>query len=229
MGFINDEHEFIHTKYSQSAKPAIGFKLTDDGNYDMENKILFNVKTQNDVPDDSSYETIKKDYGSAVNKEYLNNNFLKRDKTGVYFELRGYTIQNSEVYDPNSWDDKTVTNKQYVDMKDNLKADKSDLDNKADLISQDEQSFNAPISVPDYDQNTTKSSHIVNKKYLDLTYLNKSDGDVLQNSLSFNMFLPDSKRQIYNVGNHYHCIVSPIKYMLIRFYIINRISIKPCY
>ena len=201
MGFINDEHEFIHTKYSQSAKPAIGFKLTDDGNYDIDGKILFNARTNVDANEDDAYDTIKKDYQSVPNKQYLSNQFLKRNKSGVFYDLRGLSIQNSEEFDPSSWNSKTLITNGYADMNDNLKADKADLDNKADLISQDEQSFNAPISIPDYDQNTTKSSHIVNKKYLDSTYLNKLDGDVLQNSLSFNMFLPDSKRQIYNIGD----------------------------
>ena len=39
---------------------GIGFKLTTSGEYDLQNKILFNVKTQNDVPDDSPYGTRKK-------------------------------------------------------------------------------------------------------------------------------------------------------------------------
>ena len=181
-------------------QPGVGFLLTSSGDYDIDGKILFNARTNVDANEDDAYDTIKKDYQSVPNKGYLINHFLKRNKSGVFYDLRGFSIQNSEEFDPNSWNSKTLITKGYADMKDNLKADKADLDNKADLISQDEQSFNAPISVPNYDQNTTKSSHIVNKKHLESTYLNKLDGDVLQNSLSFNMFLPDSKRQIYNIG-----------------------------
>ena len=119
MGFINDEHEFIHTKYFQSAKPAIGFKLTDDGNYDIDGKILFNARTNVDANEDDAYDTIKKDYQSVPNKEYLNNHFLKRDKTGVYYDLRGMSIQNSEEFDESSWNDKTLITKGYSDLKDN--------------------------------------------------------------------------------------------------------------
>ena len=182
-------------------RDGVGFKLTASGNYDIDSKILFNARNNVDAKEDDAYDTIKKDYQSVPNKEYLNNHFLKRDKSGVFYDLRGLSIQNSEDYNPSAWNSKTLITKGYADMKDNSKADKADLDNKADLISQDEQSFNAPISVPDYDQNTTKSSHIVNKKFIESTYLNKLDGDTLQNSLSFNMFLPDTKRQIYNIGD----------------------------
>ena len=97
----------------------------------MDKKKIFNLETQDDVPDDSDYETIKKDYKSVPNKEYLNNHFLKRNKSGVFYDLKGYSIQNSEVYDPNSWNDKTITNKEYVDLRDNLKADKTELDQKS--------------------------------------------------------------------------------------------------
>ena len=122
MGIFDGYHTAnIHT---MSTTEGVGFKQTSSGDYDLQNKILFNVKTQNDVSDDSDYDSIKKDYGSAVNKEYLKNNFLKRDKTATYFDLRGYSIQNSEVYDPDSWNDKTITNKEYVDLRDNLKLTK---------------------------------------------------------------------------------------------------------
>ena len=213
---------------------GVGFKMTSHGNYDMDNKILFNVKTQDDVPDDSDYNTIKKDYESVVNKK---NNFLKRDsKTQTFFDLKGYSIQNSEVYDPNSWNDKTITNKQYVDMKDDLKADKTDLNKKADLETSDEQTFKSIINVPDFDPGYSNMTNVMNKKYIDQKldmktnvvqslksrlqvpnfdinsnnerdvpnikylsskYLNKDIGGQLQDSILFNSFHPDKKRQIY--------------------------------
>ena len=109
--------------------------------------ILFNVKTQDDVPEDSDYDTIKKDYQSIPNKEYLNNHFLKRDSRGIYFDLKGMSLKNSEVYDPNSWSAKTITNKEYVDLRDNLKAEKTELVRKADLETNDEQTFKGILSV----------------------------------------------------------------------------------
>ena len=170
MGLFNDKQTTEQTPATVGPKgdPGIGFKMTNHGNYDMDNKILFNVKTQDDVHDGSDYNTIKKDYESAVNKEYLKNNFLKRDsKTQTFFDLKGYSIQNSEVYDPNSWNDKTITNKQYVDMKDNLKADKTELNKKADLETSDEQTFKGIINVPHFDPGYSNMTNVMNKRYID--------------------------------------------------------------
>ena len=166
-GLLQRNNVIGNGRDGKDGEDGIGFKLTTSGDYDLQNKILFNVKTQNDVPDDSPYETIKKDYGSAVNKEYLNNKFLKKDKTGVYFDLKGYSIQNSEVYDPDSWNDKTITNKEYVDLRDNLKADKTELNKKADLETSDEQTFKGIINVPDFDSGYSNMSNVMNKKYID--------------------------------------------------------------
>ena len=89
-------------------RDGVGFKLTDDGNYNIDGKILFNAITNVDANEDDAYDTIKKDYQSVPNKEYLNNHFLKRDKTGVYYDLRGMSIQNSEEFDESSWNNKTL-------------------------------------------------------------------------------------------------------------------------
>ena len=79
-------------------KDGVGFKLTSSGDYDIDGKILFNARTNKDANEDDDYDTIKKDYQSVPNKEYLNNHFLKRNKSGVFYDLRGLSIQNSEVY-----------------------------------------------------------------------------------------------------------------------------------
>ena len=86
MGLFNDKQISGQTPGAVGPKgdPGIGFKLESNGNYDMDKKKIFNLETQDDVADDSDYETIKKDYKSVPNKEYLNNHFLKRNKSGVY-------------------------------------------------------------------------------------------------------------------------------------------------
>ena len=169
MGFINDKHEFIHTNNIAGirGKDGVGFKLTPSGDYDMNGKAMYNIKTQEDVPDDSDFESIKRDYESGVNKEYLINHFLKRDKTDVFFDLKGLSLQNSEVYNPNSWDARTITNKEYVDLRDNLKADKTELVRKADLETSDEQTFKSILNVPDFDSGYSNMSNVMNKKYID--------------------------------------------------------------
>ena len=237
MGLFNDK-QISQTPggIRQQGPPGpqgAGFKISSHGNYDMSNKILFNVKTQDDISYDSDYNTLKKDYGSAVNKEYLKNNFLKRDKTGVYFDLRGYSIQNSEVYDPSSWSDTTITNKQYVDLKDNeikattkaytdstfhlsntLNKDYIDteihrvtsltdvkLADKIDMKTTTPQAIKSRLQVPYYSASSTSDNDVPNIKYLSEKYLSLEAGGEMQNSILFNSFIPDTRRQIHYLGD----------------------------
>ena len=130
------------------------------------------------------------------NKEYLNNHFLKRDKTRVFYDLRGLSIQNSEVYNPSTWNDKTITNKEFVDMRDNMKADKTELVKKVDLETSDEQTFQGIINMPDFDSGYSNMSNVMNKEYIDSrdtlkadksyadnTFLTKNTGAILANTL----------------------------------------------
>ena len=230
MGYINDEHEFIHTKYSQS---AIGFKVTDDGNYDIDGKILFNARTNVDANEDDAYDTIKKDYQSVPNKEYLNNHFLKRDKTGVYYDLRGMSVHNSEEFDESSWNNKTLITKGYSDLKDNeikatakaytdstfhlsntLNKDYIDteihrvssltdvkLADKIDMKTTTPQAIKSRLQVPYYDASSTSDNDVPNIKYLSEKYLSLEAGGELQNSILFNSFLPDTRRQIHYLAD----------------------------
>ena len=238
-GLLQSNTKNIAGIKGMDGKDGVGFKLTPSGDYDMNGKAMYNIKTQADIPDDSDFESIKRDYESGVNKEYLINHFLKRDKNGVYYDLRGLSIQNSEVYNPSTSNAKSIPNKEYVDMKDDLKADKTDLDKKADLETSDEQTFTSILNVPDFDPGYSNMTNVMNKKYIDqkldmkttllqtiksrvqipnydasasnesdlvnikylsAKYLNKEAGGQLQNSLLFNSFNTDSKRQIYYLG-----------------------------
>ena len=224
----------------KDGKDGVGFNLTPSGDYDIDGKILFNARTNVDANEDDAYDTIKKDYQSVPNKEYLNNHFLKRDKTGVFYDLRGMSIMNSEEFDESSWSNTTLITKGYADMNDNLKADKTELAKKADLETNNEQTFKGILNVPDFDSGYSNMSNVMNKKYIDQKldmkttvlqtlksrlqvpnydasssnesdvpnikylsdkYLNKEAGGQLQNSILFNSFHPDSKRQIYYLGN----------------------------
>ena len=37
----------------KDGKDGVGYKLTSSGDYNLENKIIYNLKTQDDVPDDT--------------------------------------------------------------------------------------------------------------------------------------------------------------------------------
>ena len=57
---------------------GVGFKLTSDGNYDLDNKKVFSLETQADVAFDADYDSYVIDMKSGVNKEYVNEYFLKK-------------------------------------------------------------------------------------------------------------------------------------------------------
>ena len=63
---------------------------------------------------DEEYSIIVKDVKSAVNKEYLNQKFLKKDKDGNYFDLKGQIIKNSEPFS-SSYDNQSLVPKIYID------------------------------------------------------------------------------------------------------------------
>jgi len=58
--------------------PGVGFKLTANGKYDLQNRKVFSLNTSDDHNNDDDYSTKVQDLTSAVNKEYLNDKFLKK-------------------------------------------------------------------------------------------------------------------------------------------------------
>ena len=187
-GLLQSNTNNISTVKGPKGDDGVGFKLTSSGDYDIDGKILFNARTNKDANEDDDYDTIKKDYQSVPNKEYLNNHFLKRDKTGVFYDLRGLSIQNSEDFDPSTWDLKTLINKGYVDSsihlantmnRDHIETVKAEVDlklaNKADLQTITEQTFNSIINVPNFDQGYSNMSNVMNKGYIDSQDVKKAD------------------------------------------------------
>ena len=70
-----------------TGKDGIGFKLDSDQNFDLGNKKMVNLEVLPDYKTDDPYEYRVKDLKSVVNKEYLNENFLKKDPASNYFNL----------------------------------------------------------------------------------------------------------------------------------------------
>ena len=66
------------------------------GNFKGGGKKNLDIRTLEDYKEDDPYEKRVKDLYSAVNKEYLNEKFLKVDKDGNYFDLKQKTIKNCE-------------------------------------------------------------------------------------------------------------------------------------
>ena len=107
----------------EKGDPGIGYKLTSDGNDDLQNKKVCNLDTPDDhkIDDfffsnkvfDDDYNTRIRDLKSAVNKEYLNDKFLK--KSGNYFDARQMVIKSTEPYYDGLYDNNTSVSKAYVD------------------------------------------------------------------------------------------------------------------
>ena len=89
------------------------------GDLDMDDNHILNIKNLTDYeiynPLDLNYRI--KDLKSVVNKEYLNENFLKMvDKDGIeYYDLKQIVIKNSAPHDDGSYDNNTLVSKAFVD------------------------------------------------------------------------------------------------------------------
>ena len=85
------------------------------GDLDMDENRILCVKNLNDYKVDDAYEVRVRDLGSVVNKEYLNEKFLKVDKDGNYFNLKQNTIKNCEPYYDGLFDNNSLVSKAFVD------------------------------------------------------------------------------------------------------------------
>ena len=83
------------------------------GDLDMDEHHILSVKNLTDHKVDDVYSDIVKDLKSVVNKEYLNQNFLKIK--GNDYDLNQRVIKNSAPHDDGSYDNNTLVSKAFVD------------------------------------------------------------------------------------------------------------------
>ena len=83
------------------------------GDLDMDEHHILSVKNLTDHKVDDAYSDIVKDLKSVVNKEYLNQNFLKIK--GNDYDLNQRVIKNSAPHDDGSYDNNTLVSKAFVD------------------------------------------------------------------------------------------------------------------
>ena len=83
------------------------------GNLDMDEHHILSVINLTDHKVDDAYSDIVKDLKSVVNKEYLNQNFLKIK--GNDYDLNQRVIKNSAPHDDGSYDNNTLVSKSFVD------------------------------------------------------------------------------------------------------------------
>ena len=94
------------------------------GDFDNGGNNILSVENLVDYKDTDSYGYRVKDVKSVVNKEYLNEKFMKKvDKDGKeYYDLKGNIIGNCEPYYEGLFTDNDLVSKKYVDTE-NAKQD----------------------------------------------------------------------------------------------------------
>ena len=160
--------------------PGVGFSLTRDGNYDMNNKKLKNVGEGVESSDAITKHQLETAINSKINTSPSLNNYVKKDSPEVAADLdmKGYAIKNLKLT-PTS--NTSASSKRYVDQKAASKADKSDLNQYLKLDGSKQTSGNIQMNgkrvvgltnVPAYNGEAT------NKRYVDTKLndkANKSD------------------------------------------------------
>ena len=83
---------------------------------DIDGNHILKVENLTDYKDTDPYDYRVKDVKSVVNKEYLNENFMKKvDKDGKeYYDLKQLVIKNSAPHDDGSYDNNTLVSKAFV-------------------------------------------------------------------------------------------------------------------
>ena len=106
--------------------PGVGFSLTRDGNYDMNNKKLKNVGEGVESSDAVTKHQLEVSMNNKPDKASLNNYVKKNSpEVGGDLDMKGYSIQNLKVTSLGG--DASAISKKYVDQKLNTKADKTSL------------------------------------------------------------------------------------------------------
>ena len=96
------------------------------GDFDNGGNNILSVENLVDYKDTDHYDYRVKDVKSVVNKEYLNEKFIKKvDKDGrEYYDLKQLVIKNSAPHDDGSYDNNTLVSKAFVQAE-NAKQDKA--------------------------------------------------------------------------------------------------------
>ena len=194
-----------NVQLGKDGRDGIGFKLTSNGNYDMDQKIMRNMKVPDDVPEVGDYNSYVKDQKTGVNKEYVNEHFLKKGSDDNYDLKAGSIIKNSEPYYDGLYDDNTLVSKKYVDLQDAkqdiaINSNSQLIGNKADLTKRTVQTFAGRIQVPNFDGNNHHLADATNLRYVIGNYLNKNTGGILNKSIQFNSSNSNDDRQLFGLG-----------------------------
>ena len=192
--------------------PGVGFSLTRDGNYDMNNKKLKNVGEGVESSDAITKHQLETAINSKINTSPSSNIFVKKDSPEVAADLhmKGYAIKNMKV---TPGGDGSATSRKYVDRELDTKANKNDLNSYLKRDGSKQMSGNLQMNgkritgltnVPAYNGEAT------NKRYVDTKLndkANKSDVNdylKLDGSVQMQGNLKMNNNRITNLPNPLH-------------------------
>ena len=184
--------------------PGVGFSLTRDGNYDINNKKLKNVGEGVGSSDAVTKHQLEVSLNTKPDNASLNNtlnNYVKKNSPEVDADLdmKGFSIKNLKVTSLGG--DASVLSKKYVDQKLNTKADKTsltryvknnspevgaDLDMKGFEVKNMRLSPNGDLSATSKKYADSKVNNKANKRdlndYLKLDGTSQMQGDLVMNN-----------------------------------------------
>ena len=165
--------------------PGVGFSLTRDGNYDMNNKKLKNVG-EGVVQLEVSLNT-KLDNASL-------NNYVKKNspEVGADLDMKGFSIKNMKV---TPGGDSSATSRKYVDGKLGTKADRNDLNRYLKRDGSDQMQGNLQMNnnritnLPEpqlNDEAATKSYVTISMNHLPSLFLDRQGKSKMLGDLQMN-------------------------------------------
>ena len=160
--------------------PGVGFSLTKDGNYDMENKKLKNVGEGVESSDAITKHQLETTINSKPGTSSLGNNYVKKDspEVGADLDMKGFAIKNMKV---TPGGEASATSRKYVDRKVASKADRNDLNGYLKLDGSNQMRANLRMNGKRITGLTNVSAYdgeATNKKYVNVelnTKANKND------------------------------------------------------
>ena len=179
---INQPHQSFLRGIQGS--PGIGFSLTKDGNYDMNNKKLKNVGEGVESSDAITKHQLEVSLNTKPDKASLDN-YVKKHSPEVEgdLDMKGHSIKNLKVTSLGS--DVSVPSKKYVDRKLNSKADKTSLTRYVKIVSRE---VGADLDMKGFEVKNMRLTlagdlSATSKKYVDTKVNKKANKNDLNNYL----------------------------------------------
>ena len=173
--------------------PGVGFSLTRDGNYDMNNKKLKNVGEGVESSDAVTKHQLEVSMNTKADKASLTRYVKKNSpEVGRDLDMKGYAIKNMKV---TPGGDSSATSRKYVDRKLGTKANKNDLNDYLKLDGTSEMQGNLVMNdkritrLPEpqlADEPATKNYVLITMNHLPSLFLDRQGKSSMLGNLQMN-------------------------------------------